>query len=55
MQGNGFCDDASNTYECNYDGGDCCGTVEKGQCEECICKTDSQGKCILLSLTTLKS
>ena len=22
--GDGYCDDVSNTIECNYDGGDCC-------------------------------
>ena len=43
LQGNGFCDDSANTLDCNFDGGDCCGTVRKGQCEECACKQESQG------------
>ena len=43
LQGNGFCDDSANTLDCNFDGGDCCGTIRKGQCEECACKQESQG------------
>ena len=36
--GDGYCDDNSNTLECNYDGGDCCGSdVNKYYCSECKC------------------
>ena len=36
--GNGWCDDVTNTEECNYDGGDCCGpNVNTDFCSECIC------------------
>ena len=44
LQGNGFCDDVSNTIACNFDGGDCCGIVKKGTCVECQCKQESEGK-----------
>ena len=34
----GFCDDANNIEECNYDGGDCCGiNVQKNFCVNCSC------------------
>jgi len=37
-QGDGYCDDANNNPECNYDGGDCCGTdVNDTFCEVCQC------------------
>ena len=36
--GDGFCDDATNNVECNYDGGDCCGPkISMDYCFECIC------------------
>ena len=36
--GDGFCDDETNTAECNYDGGDCCGiSVDTQYCSECTC------------------
>ena len=35
---NGYCNDDTNTAECNYDGGDCCGTyVNIKNCVDCIC------------------
>jgi hypothetical protein len=34
-----FCDDITNTPECNFDGGACCGdNVDKSYCLECECK-----------------
>ena len=46
--GDGFCDDANNFEECNYDGGDCCGiNVQKNFCVNCTCT----GRCkLILSL-----
>jgi hypothetical protein len=36
----GQCDDATNTPECNFDGGDCCGVnVNTEHCTECQCLT----------------
>ena len=38
MIGNGYCNDEANTAECNYDGGDCCGScINSEYCTECIC------------------
>ena len=35
---NGYCNDHVNTAECNYDGGDCCGSnVNIAYCDDCIC------------------
>ena len=37
----GYCDDNSNTFECNYDRGDCCGSnVNTEYCNECVCFWD---------------
>ena len=34
----GFCDDMNNNEACNYDEGDCCGTLtNKKFCVECQC------------------
>ena len=34
----GYCDDGTNTAECNYDGGDCCGSNVNIQfCAESLC------------------
>ena len=39
---NGFCDDVSNTPECNYDGGDCCKSpLLRNFCRDCICHAGS--------------
>ena len=36
--GNGFCNDETNNMECDYDGGDCCGTcVFLEYCSNCDC------------------
>ena len=38
MIGNGFCNDETNNDECNYDGGDCCGTCVNSEfCSDCAC------------------
>ena len=35
----GHCQDETNNFDCNYDGGDCCGScsVNPEHCTECIC------------------
>ena len=36
--GDGLCNDETNNPDCNYDGGDCCGScVVTEQCSECQC------------------
>jgi len=36
--GDGYCDDGANNLDCNYDGGDCCGSnVNKQYCSKCQC------------------
>ena len=51
--GNGYCDDYNNTPECDYDGGDCCGTcVNKEYCAEgacCDCQDGGSGNDIAKS------
>ena len=43
VKGNGFCDDAANTFGCQWDGGDCCGdNVVHGKCDLCNCLEDTQ-------------
>ena len=34
---NGICNDESNTEECKWDGGDCCGDVVMTKCSACEC------------------
>ena len=41
--GDGLCEDENNVPECDYDGGDCCGIVDKKHCKECKCKDPSFG------------
>ena len=37
--GDGFCDDDTNTGDCEFDGGDCCGDdINTDYCEDCKCK-----------------
>ena len=39
--GNGLCSDVINNPECDYDGGDCCGSnVNTDWCTDCICYAD---------------
>ena len=34
----GICNDENNVEECNYDGGDCCGScINTDNCTECLC------------------
>ena len=36
--GNGYCNDETNNKECNYDGGDCCGScINNDYCKSCNC------------------
>ena len=38
LVGNGFCNDETNILECNYDGGDCCGScIITDYCTNCTC------------------
>ena len=37
----GFCDDINNNEACDYDDGDCCETMNKNFCVQCICKGKS--------------
>ena len=40
--GDGFCDDKNNNKECNYDGGDCCGSCKVTDfCTNCTCLQDA--------------
>ena len=42
--GNGYCNDETNNADCNYDGGDCCGTcVKTNHCSECECLGEVSG------------
>ena len=37
--GNGFCNDETNNADCNFDGGDCCGScINTDYCTSCNCK-----------------
>ena len=45
FKGNGFCDDANNIPECDFDGGDCCGNdVKHGHCTSCQCLDEEEYK-----------
>ena len=38
MVGDGFCNDETNIVECNFDGGDCCGScINRDHCIHCTC------------------
>ena len=44
MQGDGMCDDLSNTAECDWDGGDCCDpNADFDVCTECFCADQTFG------------
>ena len=44
LKADGVCDDENNIEECEYDGGDCCGSnVVKDHCKECKCLDPYQG------------
>ena len=39
--GDGYCDDSSNSEQCNFDGGDCClNQIIATACYECMCYAD---------------
>ena len=42
---NGFCNDETNSADCNYDGGDCCVNVNTDECSNCTCY--HQDNCLL--------
>ena len=52
--GDGYCDDGNNHKDCNYDGGDCCGQVDKKYCADCICH-EGGFQLLDLIITELKS
>ena len=44
MVGNSFCNDETNNADCNFDGGDCCGTcVNSKYCSKCECIGENTG------------
>ena len=48
MVGDGFCNDKTNNPDCNFDGGDCCGScVNTEHCSECQCLGGVTGNDIL--------
>ena len=48
---NGFCNDETNISECNFDGGDCCGScVKKTFCSNCACLNGGLGMDFTLDL-----
>ena len=41
MIGDGYCNDQTNNNECNFDGGDCCGScVNMEFCTKCLCLSE---------------
>ena len=41
LVGNGYCFDATNNANCNFDGGDCCNpNANTDWCQDCICYED---------------
>ena len=38
LVGDGYCNDETNNADCDFDGGDCCGTcINKDHCSNCEC------------------
>ena len=38
---NGICNDETNSAECEFDGGDCCGAcINTDNCSECLCHAE---------------
>ena len=49
--GDGYCNDEVNIFDCNYDGGDCCGScVITSLCTDCACIGNVTGNGILNAL-----
>ena len=49
--GDGYCDDVNNHPGCEYDGGDCCGDVNKEYCTLCECLEEhGMNSCLFVSL-----
>ena len=46
MIGDGYCNDETNTQQCNFDGGDCCGScIISDFCTNCSCIGGITGNC----------
>ena len=43
-KGDGYCDDINNFVACEFDGGDCCGRVNKKYCIICECLESNNGR-----------
>ena len=42
--GDNYCDDINNHVDCNFDGGDCCGSnINTNYCSECLCLEEGGG------------
>ena len=53
--GDGACDDFNNHFECNYDGGDCCGpNVKTGSCSQCLCLDPLEETMLIWRATTIR-
>ena len=54
--GDGYCDDSTNTAECNFDDGDCCGgNVNMQYCTECQCHRSSSSHVYTIPESTIFS
>ena len=44
LVGDGFCNNETNNFNCNYDGGDCCGScINTDYCTVCQCLSGNNG------------